>query len=305
MSRCRVFFSAIVPVLLLSLAACGGDSANPASSPVTPTTPTQSPAPTPTPTPSGGAVVSGSVSVGSGASTFSSRLASTSYAITVSVTGTTLSTSVDGAGRFKLTGVPSGRVELRFSGSANGSVTLADVKDTDAITVTVTLESTGASLESEERDNGGSVQLEGRITAVKPGGAANTLLVQTTTVSVPAGTDIRHGSTPIAFSALEVGDRVHVSGTKNGDVLVANQVIDQNEHPTVPVNASGAVSGLQSGFTCPVIRFTVEGWVIDTDAATAFEKGSCSSIANGTSVHVKGVVQSTGRVLATWVQIGR
>jgi len=181
---------------------------------------------------------------------------------------------------------------------------LTGVKDADEIEVSVTLSSSGASL-SEASDPVGQVQLEGRVAAVNPGGAANTLLVDSTTVSVPAAADIRHGDAPVLFSDIKVGDRVHVKGTRSGQTLVASEVMVQNTNPTVPVNVSGAVSLLQSGFSCPAIRFTVAGWVVETSTATDFQKGSCTAIANGTSVHVKGDVQESGRVLATWIQIGK
>jgi hypothetical protein len=226
--------------------------------------------------------------------------------VVVSVAGTSLSTTADGAGRFKLTGVPSGTVELKFSGGGmQGSVTLTGVKDADQIDVTVTLSTSGAAIQTQPPDTGGEVQLEGRIAAVNPGGVANTLLVEATTVSVPASATIRQGGTTIAFDTLRVGDRVHVKGLKNGQVLVANEVMLQNDNTSVPVNATGAVSQLQSGFACPAIRFTLSGWTIETSVATSFEKGACSTIVNGTSVHVKGDVQPSGRVLATWVQIGK
>jgi hypothetical protein len=297
---------ALAAVLALSIGACGGQPSAPAASPVAPTASTPAPTPAPTPTPAGGATVTGSVAIVSGPTGLRALTASSSsYTVVVSVAGTSLSTAVDGTGRFKLTGVPSGTIELRFSGGGmQGSIMLTGVKDADEIDVAVTLSSSGAAL-TPPSDAGGEVQLEGRIAELNPGGVASTLLVDGTTVSVPAGADIRHGDTPIAFSALQVGDRVHVKGTKNGQTLVASQLIVQNTNTTVPVNVTGAVSLLQSGFTCPAIRFTVGGWTVETSAATDFQKGTCSSVANGTSVHVKGDVQASGRVLATWVQVGK
>ena len=233
-------------------------------------------------------------------------VSSSGYTIVVSVPGTALSTTLDGVGRFKLTGVPSGTVELKFSGNGmQGSITLTGIKDADQVDIAVTLSSAGAALQTQERDTGGEVQLEGRIAAINPGGTANTLLVDSVTVSVPTTAIIRHGDTDMTFAELKVGDRVHVKGTRNGLLLTAREVVVQNDNASVPVNVTGAVSLLQSGFACPAIRFTVAGWIVETSAATDFQKGSCTSIANGTSVHVKGDVQSSGRVLATWVQVGK
>ncbi len=290
--------------LALAVAACGGSGSTPSAPAASPAAPTVV---APGPAPATGATVTGTVAVSSGPTglTAVQGLSDTTYTVVVSVEGTALSTAADGAGRFKLTGVPAGTVQLKFSGNGmQGSITLSGIKDADEIDVAVTLSPSGASL-SKGSQPGGQVQLEGRVAAINPGGAANTLLVDATTVSVPGGTDIRHGDSPIAFADLKVGDRVHVQGTKTGQTLVASQVIVQNTNPTVPVNATGSVSLLQAGYGCPAIRFTLGGWIIETSAATSFEKGTCSTIANGTSVHVKGDVQSSGRVLATWVQIGK
>lgn len=148
-------------------------------------------------------------------------------------------------------------------------------------------------------------QLEGRVNAVNPGGASRTLLVDDTTVSVPAAATIRHGGTVVEFSTIKVGDRVHVKGSFSGTTLVAAEVMVQNTNAKVPVNAKGTVSRVETGYACPSIRFTVEGWLVETDTSTSFEKGTCSAVVVGATVHVKGEVQSTGRVLASWVQIGK
>jgi hypothetical protein len=298
-SRSRVLRGVLAAAFALAVAACGSQSSMPAPSPVTTSATPSAPA-------SVGATINGTVTVTSAPTAGSSLHAATSYSIVVSVVGTSLSTACDGAGHFKLTGVPSGTVELKFSGTGvQGSVTLAGVNDADDIAVSVTLSTSGAAIDTQERDGAGVVELEGRIAALDVGGASNTILVDSTTVSVPGSADIRHGDTPMTFAMLQVGDRVHVRGVKNGQVLVADLVIDQNDNTSVPVNVTGAVLQLISGFACPAIRFTVEGWTVEADASTSFEKGTCSSIAKGTSVHVKGTVEASGRVLATWIQIGK
>jgi Domain of unknown function (DUF5666) len=298
--RTVLVFGVVTCAIAATIAACGSQPASPAQSPTSPTTTTSAPAAT------GGATISGVVTVLSSASSASRLLASTTTAVVVTVVGTAISSVADSGGRFRLTGVPAGSVELKFSGNGQqGSVTLTDVKDADDISVVVTLGTTGASLQTEDRSTDGVVEIEGRIAAVNPGNAANTLLVDSIKVSVPASAEIRHGSTAVPFTALAVGDRVHVRGTKTGDTIIADLVIDQNDNSNVPVNLNGAVSQLQSGFSCPNIRFTLEGWTVETSAATSFEKGPCLGIRPGTSVHVKGTVQSSGLVLATWVQTGK
>jgi hypothetical protein len=291
----------LVPAAVLALAvvACGGQSAAPDAA--SPTAPTTVPSPAPL-----GATVSGTVAVISGAQGVTGLHAASSYTIVVSVVGTSLSTAADGTGHFKLTGVPSGTVILKFSGNGlQGTITLTGVKEADEIAVSVNLSPSGATLDTGGQDSGGSVQLEGRISELNPGGAAATFMLDSTMVSVPAGTDIRHGDSAVPFASLQVGDRVHVKGTRNGQTVVASQVIVQNTNSNVPVNIKGAVTELLAGFSCPAIRFKAEGWTVETTAATSFEKGTCAAVAVGTSVHVKGTTQSSGRVLATWVQIGK
>jgi hypothetical protein len=157
--------------------------------------------------------------------------------------------------------------------------------------------------EEEDDDPADKVELEGRIAALMPGGAERTLLVDGTTVSVPSRAEIRHGSTPVLFEDLEVGDRVHVRGQMSGTMLVAELVLLQDDNTSVPVNVKGAVTGITSG-TCPAIQFVVQGWTVETNGSTDFRKSECSTIHAGTGVHVFGIVQQSGRVLATWVQVG-
>jgi len=302
-SKRNVIRVAVAAGLALALAACGGKSPAAGASPAAPSA-TASPAPTVVV----GATVSGTVAVASGPAvvTAAPGIHDTTYSIVVSVDGTSLSTVADGVGHFKLTGVPSGTVQLKFSGNGmQGSITLSGVKDADDISVAVTLTTTGAALDqTQQTDPAGTVEIEGRISALKPGGVANTVTVDSTTVSILPTADIRHGATVLVFADLQVGDRIHVKGIKSGQTVVANEVMVQNDNATVPVNVNGDVAALLSG-SCPAIRFTLAGWTVETDATTSFDKGPCSGIAKGTSVHVKGAVQSSGRVLATWVQTGK
>lgn len=294
-------------VLALVLAACGGKPPAPDSSPVAPSATPAAPT-----TVTGGATVSGTVAVSSSSAGLTAGnnfrgLLDTTYSIVVSVEGTSLSTVADGAGRFKLTGVPSGTVQLKFSGNGmQGSITLTGVKDADDISVSVTLTSAGASMDnSQQSDPAGTVQLEGRISAVAPGGVANALTVDATLVTIGDKTVIRHGSTDLKIGDLHVGDRVHVKGTKNGQGIAATEVMLQSDNVAVPVNLNGTVTELIGGFKCPSIRFVLQGWTVETDTNTSFQKAECGAVSKGASVHVKGTVQSSDRVLATWVQIGK
>ncbi len=70
----------------------------------------------------------------------------------------------------------------------------------------------------------GKVEIEGTISAI----AGTSLTVNGRTVAVPAGTVIRHGSKTVAYSALRIGDRVHITARMQGTVLEATEVKLQN-----------------------------------------------------------------------------
>jgi hypothetical protein len=261
------------------LAACGGSS-----SPASPSSPASSAS-----SGSGapGATISGTVSGTATASAAGYQKLEAGNGVTVTVSGTNLSVTCDGQGKFTFTGVPSGTVQLVFTaGGASATLTLDGVKTTDKITIQVTLKGTTATLDNEQRNGTTVSELEDRITAKAADG---TLVVGTTKVILPAGIPIRHGQTTIQFAQLNVGDRVHVRGTLAGTTMTATEVIVQNQNANVPMNASGTVSGryvIGSGCTAKTIGFLVEGWTVETTSATDFQKTTCETLTNGVTVHV-------------------
>jgi len=70
----------------------------------------------------------------------------------------------------------------------------------------------------------GKVEIEGVISAL----AGTSITVNGQTVAVPVGTVIRHGSRTVAYSALRIGDRVHITARMQGTVLEATEVKLQN-----------------------------------------------------------------------------
>lgn len=278
-------------VVALLVGACGGTS-NPAS-------------PSPSPSPSSGAAgaqISGTVS-GTAGGSGGGVAALAANAITITIAGTGITASCDGNGNFLLTGVPAGTVQLVITtGSGSATITLDGVQASDTIKIKVTVKGATATLDSEERNGQPATEMEDRISALNPEGTTRTLVVGSTRVSVPTTAVIRHGGTTIEFSALKVGDRVHVRGAMSGPLLVATQVMVQNTNGKTPVNVSGSVSSLLAGSACPAIRFVVDGWTVETDGNTDFKKVTCAGVAVGSKVHVKGDVQPSGRVLATSVQ---
>ena len=276
---------------VLASVACG------ASASLSPTAPSGVGSPS-----SAGATISGQVNHGSGLAQVTN--ASTSGAITVTIVGTNISATVDGLGRFTLSGVPEGTLQLQFSGpGTSATLTISGVGQQDQIQIAVTVNGNSVVLESQHRSsNGNRVEVEGRITAVDA--AARTLQVAGIQVNVPASADIRRhsgGSQTLQFSDLAVGMEVEVRGTREGAVLTATEVRVRSERQGRLDELEGVVSGLSG--TCPALTFTVRGSMARTNGATFFKHASCAQIQNGATVEVKGERQADGSLLAVQVKI--
>jgi hypothetical protein len=149
-SKSRWVVFAIGVALLTTSIACGGD----ASGSLSPTGPSG--------TRSGGAVINGRVRGLSTPVTANSFAPLATSSVRVTITGTNISTNVDGNGQFTLTGVPPGDVTMQFSGpGVSASITLKGVTTDQQITIDVTLNGNNARLDSDTRrdndgrDNGG------------------------------------------------------------------------------------------------------------------------------------------------------
>jgi Domain of unknown function (DUF5666) len=304
----------------ISIGACGGD--NKATSPTQPSsTATSNPGAATT-----GASIAGTVVgiTGTPSAAFSTR----ATGLTVTVTGSNLSSSVDDSGHFELHGVPGGHVELHFSGrSTDARLSLDDVADRDAIVIVVRVDGTTAEIEDNHRQGADNrMEIEGIVAAVNA--TAGTLRVRDAMVTVPATATIRHGSTIMKLSDILVGDRVHVKGMMTGTMTVASEIEVQNEHAgddnhggnpgpnpgpgngnddgdddhgNGRVELSGSVAA-RSG-TCPSLTFTVGTTPVSTSSTTEFKDVSCAALKNGDRVEVKGSRQSpTATVNATRVE---
>ena len=144
-----------------------------------------------------------------------------------------------------------------------------------------------------------NVEGEGVITGLKAGTACPelTFLVESKQVLVTASTTIEGG----VCADLRIGLRVHVKGAYNdeGDV-VATSVQIQSVSPGFPVvEGQGRVSSLVAGTACPALQFMIEGYTVTLDTSTAFTNGTCSGIAIGQRLGVKGTVTGDHAVLAT------
>jgi hypothetical protein len=106
-----------------------------------------------------GAVINGTVN-GLALSTLSSSDVATTLAslpVTVTVVGTSISSTVDRSGRFQLTNVPTGDVQLNFKGTGlDATLTVKGVQTGDVIDIAVRLTDNSIRIEADRRQPRGS-----------------------------------------------------------------------------------------------------------------------------------------------------
>ena len=105
-----------------------------------------------------GAVISGTVSGLAAAQATSSMRGSTlaTQPVVVTVVGTNMSTTIDGSGRFQFTGVPTGDVQLRFTGPRlDATLTVRGVREGDRIDIKVRVTDSSLRIDAERRDRRG------------------------------------------------------------------------------------------------------------------------------------------------------
>jgi Domain of unknown function (DUF5666) len=284
--RLRTF--SLFAAALIVTAACGGSGNSPAGP--------SSADPGSTTPPAAGATLSGTVSTGGAAGV--QPLGAGLAGIKITVSGTDLSVTTGSSGAFTLRGVPPGLVRLLFQGAgASGSVEISGVSQTEEIKISVVVNGATIEVESQERVNGSEAQLEGKV--VSANYAGRTLVVGTTTVSVPEGTPITKGSRDLDLADVIVGAQIHVKGARAGDAITASRIIVQ-QTGLESVTMSGTISDL--GGTCPNATFKFGSTAIAVNSSTQFVKGACSNLANGLAVEVKGLRRTDGSILATMVK---
>ena len=246
--------------------------------------------------------------------------------LVVTVNGTSISSGLDAAGRFMLTGVPSGDLQLQFSGPASGTIPVNGVKPTETITLVVTVTSSTVELESAARTGAGEEQLEGRIESLPPAMPAGALKVAGRTVMVDGATRIRHGSTNVDFDDLEVGYRVHVKGSPSGSNLLASTIIVQNmnagddqeededegedeEDNEEEQDESASIHGelMSIAGSTPNLQLLVGTTTVRTSSSTVVRRrGDVQTLAElrqGMDLHVVGDRQADGSLDARMIQI--
>jgi len=168
-----------------------------------------------------GATIVGAVQSGAAAGEIG---ASSVSGLRVSVTGTSLQATTDGSGRFTLSGVPSGRVELRFRGSGiDARLELEGLQNGQTLTLTVRVSGSSATRVDDDDDE---VEFKGTVDSV----GASSLVVAGKTVKVDASTRLLdHDGMMIPLSGFHQGDFVEVEGTPQSDGTVLAKKVELEE----------------------------------------------------------------------------
>jgi hypothetical protein len=250
---------------------------------------------------SAGAVISGRVNGATLAATsMNTFTVMDSKALTVSVVGTSISTTVNGSGEFTLSGVPSGTVQLKFSGSGvDATVSISGVTASDRIEITVSVTGGSARVESERRGRGnGDNEVRGVVSGLTGACPTLTFMVQTTRVTTNSATTFDD----MTCARVANGMQVEVKGVLQADgSLLASRVEAEDDEVGGRMELEGPVASLAG--TCPAVNFIVQSARVTTNGATLFEDGSCATVQNGLQVEVDGQRQADGSVLATRVEI--
>ncbi len=234
---------------------------------------------------------------------------SSTSGVIVTVSGTSISTTVDGTGSFTLTGVPPIQIVLTFSGpGVNATLPLGPVGTSDYVQINVTIAGSTATLNTQQTTSPNSAaSLDGYVEAIDLTG--RTIKVSGTTIEVPTTAALSRGGAPMSLSDLKTGDRVHVTGVKDGTMISASEIAAQNVAASTPTPTpvpetttfSGVVSSLAG--TCPSLVFTANNTIVHTTGATTFGGGSCADVRNGGSAGIAGTKQSDGSVIASYVSV--
>jgi len=280
----RVLGVIIITAFGVAAAACGGKGNSP-------TSPSEAGATTPGGT-SGSATIAGAVQ---GA-----------VPSTVAVAGTALTSAVDAGGRFTLANVPSGDVQLQFSGGgAAAMLPVAAVQPAQRIDLVVSVSGSAAAIESQVRSGGSGAELEGRVESLPPTTPALSFKAAGKTVTTDSSTRFQDGSATRSFGDLRIGMRVHVKGTASGDAINATLVELQNSNVDIPVEVNGVIDS-PSG-TAAAFQFKIGSTLVKGDAATTFfgdgdKPDTFADLKDGVRVEVKGQ-QRDGFVYAVRVHI--
>lgn len=225
----------------------------------------------------------------------------------VAVTGTAVTSSVDAGGRFTLANVPSGDVQLQFTGggAAAAMLPVAAVQPAQRIDLVVSVAGSSAAIESQVRSGGAGAELEGRVESLPPTTPALSFRAAGKLVNTDSSTRFQDGSATRSFADLQIGMRVHVKGAPSGDAINATLVELQNSQVDIPVEVNGVIDTVTG--TASAFQFKIGSIVLEGDANTTFfgdgdKPDTFADLEDGVRVEVKGQ-QRDGFVYAVRIHI--
>jgi hypothetical protein len=104
----------------------------------------------------------------------------------------------------------------------------------------------------------------------------------------------------LVITAVTESERIQVAVAVSGATATLI-TIERTPSASADVELKGAVSSVSG--SCPALTVVVNGTTVTTTASTQFKDGSCSGIAVGRQVEVKGTRQANGTVLVSRVEI--
>ena len=286
--RKRFVLSCLGVGLGLLAAACGSGSSPSSSSPVAVT-----------PVVSVGATIHGTVLGGPSGSAGAGALAE-GQSIRVSVVGTSLSASTDSSGRFVLTDVPSGRVELRFEGPGiDARLEISGLVEGQTLDITVRVSGSQAGLVPPGGE--GEVAFRGAVEAKTPSLRIAGRTVQTNAATVVLGRD----NAPMSLANLNVGDEVEVEGLAQADGSVLARKIKLEDQKEDQQN------GAHVQFTGPIQKLSpltvADRQVVLGRGARILDRSNnpiaFDALKVGNVVEVEGTLQADGSVLAEKIKL--
>jgi hypothetical protein len=154
-------------------------------------------------------------------------------------------------------------------------------------------------------------EIEGLVQAIDGGAGTLTVLDQrlgAVRILTDADTLVRRGDSTISLSDIQIGQRVHVKALAQDDgSFLATEVLLQNENVGGQREVSGTVSSVDSNAGSFVVDASGTAITVETDGRTSYKKrggpASFSDVTAGSSVEVKGILQSDGTILARQVRI--
>lgn len=151
--------------------------------------------------------------------------------VTVTIVGTSTSTTVDGKGHFHLSDVPLGDVQLRFTAEGlDATITLQDVQAGDQIHIKVRVTDTSVRIEAQtrqKRDDDDDNEFKGLVSGLAGTCPAISFAVNGTNVTTDGSTRFEDGT----CSSVQNGTRVEVKGLRqsNNTVLATKVEIEDDD----------------------------------------------------------------------------